>query len=271
MRTRDILSFVVLTILLSLMISVGKAHDQKRAMTFLDIVQMRSSRSPDISPDGKWFIYVLQIPDWKNNKKYSDIYLTPLSGGPTRQMTLTVDKNERSPKWYKDSSFFAFISDRAEGKSQVFFMSLNGGDVRQVTDEEYGVDNYEWSSDGKYLSYLSGKPNNRQIWLMPGKGGTAKKLTNHATSISTYRWSPDSEKIYFVAPKTVDVLEQKRKEGGFGVRIQDQGSQPSYLWEIDVHTGDVRQRSKEFGNRSQFLKKVERISQKRLARSGTDD
>jgi Tol biopolymer transport system component len=102
-------------------------------MTFLDIIQMRFCRAPDISPDGKWFIYVLQIPDWKNNKKYSDIYLTPLSGGATRQMTFTVDRNERSPTWCKNSSFFAFISGRSEAKSQVFFMSLNGGDVRQVS------------------------------------------------------------------------------------------------------------------------------------------
>ena len=94
------MSIAISIALCSYLTTAGKAHDQHRAMTFLDIIQMRSSRSPDISPDGKWFVYVLQIPDWKNNNKHSDVYLTPLSGGATQQMTFTVDKNERSPKWY---------------------------------------------------------------------------------------------------------------------------------------------------------------------------
>ena len=102
-----------------------KAQEHKRAMNFLDIIQMNEVGSPDISPDGKWFIYTLTIPDWNKNKKFSDIYITPLTGGKTQQMTFTRDKNEITPAWYKDGSFFAFLqssrNENTEYLRAVFF------------------------------------------------------------------------------------------------------------------------------------------------------
>lgn len=191
----------------------GKAVEQKRAMTFLDIIQMRSlgmRGSGDISPDGKWFVYPIRVPDWEINKRFTDIYITPLSGGKTKQMTFTKDKNEKSPKWHKDSSFFAFLSNRSEDKNQIYFMRPDGSETRKVTDDRYGVSRYEWSRDGEYLAYLGGETEERQIWIMPGDGGKAEKLTNHKTPIHSFLWNPNGKKIYFVAS--------------------------AHLWEIDIET-----------------------------------
>jgi dipeptidyl aminopeptidase/acylaminoacyl peptidase len=218
-----------------------KAQTQKRAMTFLDIIEMRSlGWQEDISPDGKWFIYTLNIPDWEKNKSFSDIYITPLTGGKTKQMTLTKDKNESSPKWYKDGSFFAFLSNRSENKNQIFFMRPDGGEAWQVTDDKFGVSSYEWSRDAKYLAYLGGKPDESQIFIMPGEGGDAEILTEHKTPISSYYWNPNGNKIYFNAPDSIDLLDQERKEKKFDVRIVDQIKFPSHLWEIDIETKKER-------------------------------
>ena len=108
------ITIFILSIIFCYPFPQGKAETQKRAMTFLDIIQMRSlgmRGSGDISPDGKWFVYPLTVPDWEKNKRFKDIYITPLTGGETKQMTFTKDKNENSPKWHKDSSFFAFLSN----------------------------------------------------------------------------------------------------------------------------------------------------------------
>jgi len=218
----------------------GKAEEQKRAMTFLDIIQMRSVWETDISPDGKWFIYTISVPDWEKNKRFSDIYITPLTGGKTKQMTFTKDKNESSPKWYKDGSFFAFLSNRSENKNQIYFMRPDGGEAWQVTKDNYGVSSYQWSKDGKYLACLGGKFEKRQIWVMPGKGGEAEKLTEHKTPISSYLWNPNSKKIYFAASDSVDSLDKERKEKGFDVQIVDQAKFPSHLWEIDIETKEER-------------------------------
>ena len=98
---------------------------------------MRSIGDVDISPDGKWFIYTLTIPDWEKNKKFSDIYITPLTGDKTKKMTSTDYMNENSPKWYKDSSFFAFLSEQSENKNQIYFMRPDGGEAWKVTDDEF--------------------------------------------------------------------------------------------------------------------------------------
>ncbi len=230
------ITIFILSIIFCYPFTQGKAEEQKRAMTFLDVIQMRSLGDADISPDGKWFIYTISVPDWEKSKRASDIYITPLSGGKTKQMTFTKDKNENSTKWYKDSSFFSFLSNRSEDKDQIYFMRPDGGEAWQVTDDKDGVDGFQWSRDWKYLAYTAGKTEERHIWIMPGEGGDAEKLTDHKTPINLFLWNPNSKKIYFVASDSVDSLEKDRIEKKFDVRIVDQIKFPSHLWEIDIET-----------------------------------
>jgi len=227
------ITIFILSLLIFYPFAQGQTEDQKRAMTFLDVIQMRSIGDADISPDGKWFIYEMNVPDWEKNTRFSEIYITPI-GGQTKQMTFTEDKNESSPKWHKGSSFFAFLSNRPEGKNQIYFMRPNGGEAWKVTDDKFGVSSYEWSRDGKYLAYLGGNPNGRQIWIMPGEGGKPEILADHKTSISSYLWNPNSKKIYFVAPDSIDLPDKERKEKKFDVVIKDEMKSPSHLWEIDI-------------------------------------
>jgi dipeptidyl aminopeptidase/acylaminoacyl peptidase len=220
--------------------TTGEEKEQRREMTFLDVIQMRSTRKPDISPDGKWFVYSVYAPDWGKNKWFTDIYITPLTGGKTKQITFTKDENESSPKWYKDSTFFAFLSNRNDDKNQIYFMRPDGGEAWQVSNDKYGVSSLQWSRDGKYLCYLGGRPEERQIWIMPGKGGDAEKLTDHEIPISSYLWSPNSKKIYFITPDCVDTLNKERKDKGFDVVIKDEIKFPSHLWEIDIETKEEK-------------------------------
>lgn len=233
------LTIFILSILIFYPFTQGKTEEQKRAMTFLDVIQMRSVYGGDISPDGKFFIYEMNVPDWEKNARFSDIYITPI-GGQTKQMTFTKDKNESSPKWHKGSSFFAFLSNRHEGKNQIYFMRPDGGEAWKVTDDTFGVSSYEWSREGKYLAYLGGRFDERQIWIMPGEGGKAEKLTSHKTSISSYLWNPRGKKIYFVAPDSIDLLDKERKEKKFDVVIKDEMKIPSHLWEIDIETKEEK-------------------------------
>ncbi len=217
----------------------ARSEAQKRAMTFLDIIEMRQCWGGDISPDGKWFIYSIITPVWSENKSGSDIYATPIGGKP-RQVTFTKDRGEYSLNWYKDSSFFAFLSESPENKPQIFLMHPDSGETRQTTDDEYGVGSYGWSKDYKYLAYLGGDPGKRQIWIMPGKGGRAGKITAHKTFINSFIWSPDSKKIYFTAIDYVDSIDEERKVKGFDVIIKNAAKIPSHIWEIDIDSGEER-------------------------------
>lgn len=220
-----------------------KNRSAKQAMTFMDVIEMRgfgSRRKGDISPDRKWFVYHFYVPDWDKGKRFSDIYITPLIGGKPKQITFTKGANERLPKWNKDSSFFAFLSNRSEGKSQIYFMQPDGGEAWQVTDDKFGVSSHEFSSDGKYLAYLGGERDARQIWIMPGQGGKAENLTSHKTPISSYLWNPNSKKIYFVAPDSIDLHDKNKIEKTFDAVIKNEIEAPAHLWEIDIETKEKK-------------------------------
>ena len=240
MRPTKITIFILVIILFYSFTPI-KSQTQKRAMTFLDIFEMRDvGWDVNISPDGKWFLFTLEVPDWERNQFSTDIYIVSLTGGKTKQMTFTIDKNENSPEWYKDCSFIAFLSNSTENKHQIYFMRLDDGEAWQVTDDKFGVSSFKWSRDWKYLTYLGEKPEQRQIWIMPGEGGDAEKLTDHKTAISSYYWNPDSKKIYFTAIDSVDSLDKERKEKGFDVVIKDETTIPFHIWEFDIESREEK-------------------------------
>ncbi len=208
---------------------------EKRAMTFLDVIEMRAVDAGSISPDGKWVIYTVSIPEWKAGKNYTDIFAAPTDGSsPPRQMTFTKEKNETRPQWARDSKVFGFLSDR-EGVNQLYLMRLDGGEARKVSDAKDGVSAFAFSRDGKWVAYSAGKPEERQIWLAGLEGEEAPtQLTKHATPPGTWEWSPDSSRIFFLAPDTVDKDDQRRKEKKFDVRIADESKPPTHLWSVAI-------------------------------------
>ena len=135
---------------------------QTRPMTFLDVQLMRQAAAPTPSPDGKWLLYTVSIPDWKEGTKPTDLFLVSMTEGvaSTRQMTFTKSKNESSPAWLRDGKSFLFLSNReapesAATRNQLYVMSPEGGEARRLTDAKEGVSNFAVSRDGRWVVYLS--------------------------------------------------------------------------------------------------------------------
>jgi dipeptidyl aminopeptidase/acylaminoacyl peptidase len=243
--TRKSWRWLIGLVLLSLLLvaPIGSAQERaKRPMTFMDVVEMRSVGSPSISPDGRWAIYTISIPEWKAGKNFSHIFVAPMDGSsPPRQMTFTKEKNETQPQWARDSRSFGFLSDRdATGTAttnQLYLMTIDGGEVRKVSDAKGGVDAFAFSRDGRWLAFSAGKADERQLWLLNlgSDHGTPVQLTRHATPVvGPWAWSADSTRIFFIAPDSVDKVDEQRKMKGFDVRIVDQEKPPAHLWSIEI-------------------------------------
>ncbi len=237
----SLIALVVLGFLLAP--PVGCAQDKpKRSMTFMDVIEMRGIWDASLSPDGKWAIYTISIPDWKVGKSFRHIVLAPTNGSSApRQMTFTKEKNERQPQWARDSRTFGFLSDHdASGTAttnQLYLMTIDGGEVRKVSDVKGGVDFFAFSRDGKWLAFSAGRPEQRQLWLfnLASDHATPVQLTQHVTPVvDPWAWSPDSARIFFIAPDNVDKVDQKRREMGFDVRVVDQEKLPAHLWSIEI-------------------------------------
>lgn len=234
------------TILLALT-SAGPALAQPaagRPMTFLDMQLLRQAGSPTPSPDGKWLLYTLSIPDWQEAKRQTDIVLVSIEQGvrSTKQMTFTQEKNETSPEWSRDSRAFFFLSNReapenAATRNQVYMMRPDGGEARRVTDAKEGVSDYALSRDGRWLVYRSGKPGEQQLYRLPIEGieaAEAEQLTRERAGVNTWRWAPDSRRIYFTTPNELDEDEKLRREKKFTVNIRNAETPLSSLWALEL-------------------------------------
>jgi len=233
MKKLSFLSFLISVFMLVPSLSAETNQEQKRAMTFMDILKMKRLGRGDLSHNGQYFLYEVSSLDWKDNKSYSDLYLASTQSGPLRQMTYTKKKNETSPKWHPDSSFFAFLSDRGE-KNQIYFMNPDGGEPWQVTEAKAGVISFDWNKDGSFLAFLSGEDKEKQIWILPESGEKAAQLTKHETPVESWFWSPDGKKVYFTAPDRFDEIEKKRIKDGFNVQVIDPIKIARHLWVIDL-------------------------------------
>jgi dipeptidyl aminopeptidase/acylaminoacyl peptidase len=124
----------------------------KRPITFDDLISMHRVATPTISPDGKWVAYTLSTPDMDANRNASNIWIVPTAGGAAVQ--LTQSGHDVGPAWSPDSKKLAFISSR-DKESQVYVISMEGGESHAITHLSSGADLVKWSPDGKTIAFTS--------------------------------------------------------------------------------------------------------------------
>jgi dipeptidyl aminopeptidase/acylaminoacyl peptidase len=236
------------------------AQPAKRPMTALDQQELRTASAPALSPDGKWAVYSITTPDWKANKRQSDVYLVSTSAGltSTKQMTFTKEKNESSPVWANDGGF-VFASDRdaepngaseaagrgrgggrdgEDGGNQLYYMRADGGEAQRIT-EGPPVGTFRFTRDFRWLIYSAGKSDAQQLYALPANALAGSKpiaLSEHPTPVQNWQLAKDSRSIFFLSPERVDQDERRRKEAKFGVMIRDQPQPRVELWSLDIAT-----------------------------------
>ena len=88
--------------------------------------------------------------------------------------------------------------DRLE--TQIWTVDWEGTQNLQMTFGPESASSPKWSPDGKYLSFLSSRKDEKgesktQIWLLDRRGGEAQPLTDVKRDIDGFSWSPDGKKI----------------------------------------------------------------------------
>src|SRR6266480_1728871 len=140
------------TLLLGAELAVSAQEASKHPITFEDMIKLQRIAEPQVSPDGKWVAYTVATPDMEANRNASNIWMVPTTGGSAMQ--LTQSGHDSSPVWSPDGKTVAFLSSRG-GESQVYLLSMEGGEAHALTKLSTGVDMVKWSPDGKMIAFTS--------------------------------------------------------------------------------------------------------------------
>src|SRR5215470_13489700 len=124
----------------------------KHPITFDDMIKLRRISAPQVSPDGKWVAFAVSTPDMDANRNASNIWVTSTAGDAARQ--LTQSGRDSAPAWSADGKTLAFLSSR-DGSSQVYLLSMAGGEPKKLTTLSTGADLFQWSPDGKTIAFTS--------------------------------------------------------------------------------------------------------------------
>ncbi len=135
--------------------------------------------------------------------------------------------------------------DKNSRKTTYYMVSADGGEPRQYIGDA-GGGSFQFSPDGKYLSFTRKAKKYRQIYLMLISGGEAVQYTSHRGGISSYQWSKDSKKIFFSAGEMMSDEEQKEYDLGADPIFIDEGPNGknkgswNNLWVFDIATKKER-------------------------------
>ncbi|MFH1263631.1 MAG: S9 family peptidase [Pseudomonadota bacterium] len=139
--------------LLSLLFVTGNSWAETHPFAWDDLISMIRVSDPQPSPDGTRILFARGENNVEANKSNTDLGLISADGKTLQR--LTVDPaSDSNGRWLPDGSEILFLSARG-GSSQIYRMSLSGGEPIKVTDLPVDIDGFELSPDGKTILFWS--------------------------------------------------------------------------------------------------------------------
>jgi len=271
-RSKTVALVYCLLICFAVNASIARAQSL-RGVTPEDYFAFEFISDPNISPDGKLVAYVVTRIDRAQNRRNSSIWMVATDGSRAPWQFTTSPQNSNSPRWSPDGKSLAFISSRPEfaapagtaadqPRSQVWLLTMAGGEAKRVTNLKNGVSSFRWSPDGTRLVIISriGPSDNRgesrsgdakdrsdvrhyknssykfndsgwfddrrtHLWVVEVNSGSAKQVTEGDDwNDSDPHWSPDGKRIAFVSNRTGQEYEENRNADVWVVNADGTGT-----------------------------------------------
>ena len=145
---------------LFVLFTITVSAQKKASVSFEKWISLKNVGSPLISPDGRTIVYSVSSTDWANNAYDNELWMSRDGEAPI-QLTRTAKNSSSNARFTPDSKFISFVADRGE-KTQLYIISVNGGEAIQVTKDEDGIGNYDWSPDGSKIAYTKAEPDSKK-------------------------------------------------------------------------------------------------------------
>ena len=203
-----------------------------------DLVRVANLTDLDLSPDGEYVVYTVGEPDLKADKPRYDIWRARWDGSDRRPLTRTKGADESQPTFSPDGKRIAFLSDRGDedAETQVWVMPVDAGEAEQLTKFPGGVEDFDWSPDGRLLAVIAKDPERpegeekppqpkpividryqfkldlvgllddkrQHLYLFDVASRKATQLTSGQHDEHLPAWSPDGKRIAYVTKRGPD-------------------------------------------------------------------
>jgi dipeptidyl aminopeptidase/acylaminoacyl peptidase len=87
--------------------------------------------------------------------------------------------------------------DANRGRQDIWSLDLStkGAQPRRLTTHRENDNAPEWSSDGRYLYFLSARSGSTQVWRLAAAGGEAEQVTDLPLDVGSFRTAPNGARL----------------------------------------------------------------------------
>ena len=121
-----------------------------RPLTAVDFITMPRVADPHVSPDGRYVVYAVGIPDYETNKIANSMWLAEVRGAAAPRRLSVSAAGASSPRWAANGHDIYFVSSRA-GSRQIWKTDMVGEVATQVTRLPLDVGSFKVSPDGRRI------------------------------------------------------------------------------------------------------------------------
>jgi len=121
-----------------------------------------------------------------------------------------------------------------ENRFSAWKVPFAGGEPVRLTRESGGDRIFRWSPDGRFVSFLGERGNERGLFVMNPNGGEPERLFSHGEGISQYQWGPDGLRIAFISPDELPADEELAKKEKRDVVVEDGNRRMSHIWIFEL-------------------------------------
>lgn len=161
-------------------------------------------------------------------------------GDVLTEVTLAKTRNVSSVRISPDGKLIAYTlsvprpiytEDDGPAWNELHVVDKDGQSHPFITGE-VDVSSIEWTPDGKGISFLSkrNEDKNKALYIIPADGGEARKVLEFETDLSGYSWSPDGREIAFTAKPKQDKENEQDKKHGFNAEIYEEDYISTKVW-----------------------------------------
>ena len=203
----------------------------KRKIKVEDLRKFKFVSDPQISQDGQKVAFVLSTINSDEDSYERHIWMADIRTGKISQFTHGPG-SDTYPRWSPDGGSLLFLSRgrEPEKKTQLYNISMAGGEAQLLAETEEGVSKPEWASNSKDVLFLSkawedknpesdvkvikrikhkhnigGFFNGKRTHLFTARQGRQpKRITSGSFDVDMATWTPNGKTISFISNMNED-------------------------------------------------------------------